>query len=58
MLLTDAVANFECKLVSELETGDHLLFVGEVVAAHMNEDRAVGRLYSLGDDRLGDVTPD
>lgn len=58
VLLTDAVANFECKLVSELETGDHVLFVGEVVAAHMNEDRAVDRLYSLGDDRLGGVTPD
>lgn len=58
VLLTDAVANFECKLVSELETGDHVLFVGEVVATHMNQDRAVGRLYSLGDDRLGGVTPD
>ena len=56
VLLTDAVANFECKLVSELETGDHVLFVGQVVAAHMNEDRTVGRLYSLGDDRLGGVT--
>ena len=58
VLLTDAVANFECKLVSELETGDHVLFVGQVVAAHMNEDRTAGRLYSLGDDRLGGVTPD
>lgn len=57
VLLADAVANFECKLVSELETGDHVLFVGQVVAAHMNQDPAVRRLYSLGDDRLGGVIP-
>ncbi|GAG42932.1 unnamed protein product, partial [marine sediment metagenome] len=57
VLLADAVANFECKLVSELETGDHVVFVGQVVAAHANEDRSVRRLYSLGDDRLGGVIP-
>jgi flavin reductase (DIM6/NTAB) family NADH-FMN oxidoreductase RutF len=56
VLLADAVANFECKLVSELETGDHVIFVGEVIAAHMNDDPAVGRLYSLGGDRLGSVS--
>ena len=43
VLLADAVANYECKLVSELETGDHVLFVGHVLASHMNEDRAVRR---------------
>ena len=57
VLLADAVANFECRLVSELETGDHVVFVGQVVATHMNEDRNVRRLYSLGDERLGGVTP-
>lgn len=57
VLLADAVANFECKLVSELETGDHVVFVGQVVGAHANEDRSVRRLYSLGDDRLGGVIP-
>jgi flavin reductase (DIM6/NTAB) family NADH-FMN oxidoreductase RutF len=56
ILLADAVANFECRLVSELETGDHVIFVGEVVAAYMNEDPAVTRLYSLGGDRLGGVS--
>ena len=56
VLLADAVANFECKLVSEHPTGDHVIFVGEVVAAHMNRDASLGRLYSLGDDRLGGVT--
>jgi flavin reductase (DIM6/NTAB) family NADH-FMN oxidoreductase RutF len=56
VLLADAVANFECRVVSEVQTGDHVIFVGEVVAAHVNEDAGFGRLYSLGDDRLGGVT--
>jgi len=48
VLLTDAVANFECVLDSELETGDHFLFVGRVVAAHVHEDDELRRLYTLG----------
>lgn len=47
VLLADAVANFECKLVSELETGDHVIFAGEVVCAHLNET-ACNRLYGVG----------
>jgi len=33
-LLDGAAANFECKVVSMHETGDHIIVVGEVVAAH------------------------
>ena len=47
VLLEDAVANFECRLVSEHGTGDHVIFVGSIVAAHMNEDPEIGRLYKL-----------
>jgi len=47
VLLADAVANFECKLVSELETGDHVVFVGEIVASHVNE-KPLNRLYTVG----------
>ena len=47
VLLADAVANFECRLASELETGDHIVFVGEVVAAHVNPEPKQ-RLYTLG----------
>jgi flavin reductase (DIM6/NTAB) family NADH-FMN oxidoreductase RutF len=56
LLLADAVANFECKLVSEHEAGDHIIFLGQVVAAHMNQDPEVRRLYTLGNERLGGVT--
>ena len=57
-VLSDAVANFECRLVSEHETGDHIIFVGEVIASHVNEDKSVRRLYSLGNEKLGGVHPD
>lgn len=45
-LLTEAVANFECKLVREVESGDHILFIGEVVACHVHVNPA-SRLYTL-----------
>ena len=52
-ILTDAVANFECVLVSEHETGDHVIFVGRVVCSHMNKDSDVKRLYTLERIRKG-----
>jgi len=55
VLLTDAVANFECELVSEHETGDHIIFVGRVVATHVHRDAAVRRLYALGNEQMGPV---
>ena len=46
-LLKGALYNLECRLYSEVETGDHFLFVGEVVAAHLDPD--VGeRLMNFG----------
>ncbi len=46
VILTDAVANFECTLESQAEAGDHIIFVGKVVCSHVNtEDKK--RLYSL-----------
>ncbi len=59
VLFADAVANFECKLESELETGDHVLFVGRVVASYVNETGETHRLYTLDKDhRMGRVVPD
>lgn len=40
-LLADATINFECKMIQEVETGDHYLYVGEVVASHVNEGKKV-----------------
>ncbi len=47
VLFADAVANFECKLAGELQTGDHVIFAGEVVASHQNEDSSVRRVYTV-----------
>jgi len=47
VLLTDAVANFECRLVKQIPTGDHIIFVGQVVCSHVNT-KPKKRLYSLG----------
>lgn len=33
-LIEGCLANLECKVVAEYEVGDHILFVGEIVAAH------------------------
>jgi flavin reductase (DIM6/NTAB) family NADH-FMN oxidoreductase RutF len=45
-LLTEATFNYECKVVSEIETGDHILFIGDVVSAWTNEHKKV--LLSMG----------
>lgn len=47
VLLAEAVANFECRLVDELATGDHVIFVGEVVCSYMHKTKR-DRLYILG----------
>jgi len=44
VLIEDAVANFECVLEGEMEAGDHIIFVGRVVASHVNT-KACKRLY-------------
>ena len=58
VLLSDAVANYECKLVGDMQTGDHVVFVGEVVCSHVNET-PLRRLYIVGPGHeLGSVTCD
>lgn len=47
LLLADAVANFECTLVGELETGDHVILVGRVICSHVNQ-QPLRRLYTVG----------
>jgi flavin reductase (DIM6/NTAB) family NADH-FMN oxidoreductase RutF len=47
VLLNDAVANFECTLESQMVAGDHVIFVGKVVASHTNTEPKK-RLYTVG----------
>jgi flavin reductase (DIM6/NTAB) family NADH-FMN oxidoreductase RutF len=56
VLLSDAVANFECTLESETEVGDHIIFVGKIVASHTNTEPKK-RLYTVGPGhKLGGVS--
>jgi len=56
LLLTDAVANFECTLESQIPAGDHIIFVGEIVSSHINTEPKK-RLYTTGTGhKLGSVS--
>ena len=56
VLLVDAVANFECTLESEVPAGDHMIFIGEVVASHVSAEPKK-RLYTVGPGhKLGGVS--
>ena len=47
-LLADAIANFECELVDIVKPGDCPLIFGRVLAAHVNTDPGLQRLYTVG----------
>ncbi len=56
LLLTDAAANFECTLESQIPAGDHIIFVGEIVSSHINTEPKK-RLYTTGPGhKLGSVS--
>ena len=56
VLLSDAVANFECTLDSQMPAGDHIIFVGRIVASHINTEMKK-RLYTVGPGhKLGSVS--
>lgn len=40
-LIKNATVNFECRLENEVESGDHIIFIGNVVASHINKDKKV-----------------
>ncbi len=45
-LLKDATINFECEVFGEVDAGDHYVFIGKILAAHVNEDGKI--LLSTG----------
>lgn len=47
-LIADSVSCFECKVVNKLETGDHTIFIGEVLIAYESNDCGKGMLYDFG----------
>ena len=56
LLLSDAVANFECTLESQIPAGDHIIFVATIVCSHINTEPKK-RLYTTGPGhKLGSVS--
>ena len=45
-LLRDATVNLECKLEKEIEAGDHSIFIGKILASHINENEGI--LLNMG----------
>lgn len=37
-LIQESPVNIECKVVEEVETGDHVWFIGEIQAVHVDDD--------------------
>jgi flavin reductase (DIM6/NTAB) family NADH-FMN oxidoreductase RutF len=46
IVMEDCMAWFECKLVSEIDVGTHILFVGEVLDAQVTAENDVPLTYS------------
>ena len=46
-LIDGCVLNFECKLLQEIPAGGNVLFIGEILAAHVSGEEK-NRLYNFG----------
>ena len=64
-IIKECVAHLECKLVQQIPTGDHTLFVGEVLAAYVNKGvftktfniKKVKPIYHMGGDDFATTSP-
>jgi flavin reductase (DIM6/NTAB) family NADH-FMN oxidoreductase RutF len=63
-IIKECAAHIECKLIQQIETGDHTLFVGEVLTAYSNEGvfdgsfdlREVKPIYQIGESEFTTVS--
>lgn len=46
-IIKECIAHLECKLHAQFTTGDHTVFVGEIVEAYANRDALAGDKYNL-----------
>jgi len=64
-IIKECIAHLECKLVQTIPTGDHTLFVGEVVAAYVNRGvfnktfnvKKVKPIFHMGGDSFVTIFP-
>jgi len=50
-IIKECIAHLECKMHSRFETGDHTIFVGEIVEAYVNVGVFIDR-YDIGKARM------
>ncbi len=46
-IIKEAKANFECKIITQVRSGDHTIFVGEVKHSWLNEEKEVQTVKDL-----------
>ncbi len=65
-IIKECVAHLECELHQQITTGDHTLFIGEVLAAYADEGTFIGKydlqkvkpIYHMGGDDFTTVIPE
>ncbi|MFQ6084685.1 MAG: flavin reductase family protein [Candidatus Bathyarchaeia archaeon] len=65
-LIKECVAHLECRLRQQLTTGDHTIFIGDVLAAHANEGifdkrfkvEAYKPVFHMGGDNFVTLAPE
>lgn len=50
-LLKDATLNYECKLFKKVDVGDHIMFIGKILAAYINKNKKI--LFNTGTNSKG-----
>jgi flavin reductase (DIM6/NTAB) family NADH-FMN oxidoreductase RutF len=45
-MIEGATVAYECKIVKQVETGDHTVFIANIVAKHGNPEK-INHLYSI-----------
>lgn len=53
-LLANCTVHFECRVSSVTLSGDHLIFLGEIIASHVAEDKT-GRIYNFGQGKFSTI---
>jgi flavin reductase (DIM6/NTAB) family NADH-FMN oxidoreductase RutF len=64
-IIKECVAHLECKLSQQVTTGDHTIFVGEILTAYVNEGafdgtynlKKVKPIYHMGGDEFATLAP-
>jgi flavin reductase (DIM6/NTAB) family NADH-FMN oxidoreductase RutF len=65
-IIKECIAHMECKLVQKIATGDHTLFVGEVLTAYVNKGvftksfniKKVKPIFHMGGDDFATISPE